>query len=50
MQMTGAPVNESCVGGLTKTGYVGTKVYQKINCLLYFTIFILKTERHCAFK
>lgn len=48
--MTEALVNDSCVGGLTKTGCVGTKVYQKINCLLYFTIFILKTERHCAFK
>ena len=23
--MTGAPVNESCVGGLTKTGCVGTR-------------------------
>ena len=29
--MTGAPVNESCVGGLTKTGCVGSEVYQKIN-------------------
>ena len=44
MQMTGAPLNESCVGGLTKTGCVGTKVYQKINCLLYFMIFILKLK------
>ena len=50
MQMTGAPVNESCAAGWTKTGCVGSEVYQKINCLLYFMIFILKTERYRAFK
>ena len=50
MQMTGAPVKESCAGGWTKTGCVGSEVYQKINWLLYFMIFILKTERYRAFK
>ena len=38
--MTGAPLNESCVGGLTKTGCVGTKVYQKINYVFYILLFL----------
>ena len=49
--MTGAPINEGCVAGLTKTGCVGTEsLAQNKLCLLYFIIFILKTEWHCEFK